>query len=139
MDIANRYKIINESFENVMIYHIGVDAGFFTEYTYMLNAMLFCLQHKIQFKLYSDDANFRYKEGWTDYFMPFCEEVHEGFHHKYNKHRLPSWKRILEEANWDVARWKLKCSFLNVCGDSLALKRTSISSALLCTLCPVHP
>lgn len=121
MDIANRYKIINESFENVMIYHIGVDAGFFTEYTYMLNAMLFCLQHKIQFKLYSDDANFRYKEGWTDYFMPFCEEVHEGFHHKYNKHRLPSWKRILEEANWDVARWKLKCSFLNVCGDSLAL------------------
>ena len=121
MDIANRYKIINESFENVMIYHIGVDAGFFTEYTYMFNAMLFCLQHKIQFKLYSDDANFRYKEGWTDYFMPFCEEVHEGFHHKYNKHRLPSWKRILEEANWDVARWKLKCSFLNVCGDSLAL------------------
>ena len=43
-----------------MIYHIGIDAGFFTEYTYMLHAMLYCLQHKIQFKLYSDDANF----GW---------------------------------------------------------------------------
>ena len=51
-----------------MIYHIGIDAGFFTEYTYMLHAMLYCLQHKIQFKLYSDDANFGWEKGWEDCF-----------------------------------------------------------------------
>ena len=67
-----------------MIFHLGIDAGFFTEYTYMLHAMLYCLQHKIQFKLYSDDANFGWEKGWTDCFVPFCEEVHEAFHHTYN-------------------------------------------------------
>lgn len=46
-----------------MIFHLGIDAGFFTEYTYMLHAMLYCLQHKIQFKLYSDDANFGWEKG----------------------------------------------------------------------------
>lgn len=71
-----------------MIFHLGIDAGFFTEYTYMLHAMLYCLQHKIQFKLYSDDANFGWEKGWTDCFVPFCEEVHEAFHHTYNT--LPS-------------------------------------------------
>ena len=53
-----------------MIYHIGIDAGFFTEYTYMLHAMLYCLQHKIQFKLYSDDANFGWEKGWEELFSP---------------------------------------------------------------------
>ena len=59
-DLATRYHLLNSSFKKTMIYHIGIDAGFFTEYTYMLHAMLYCLQHKIQFKLYSDDANFGY-------------------------------------------------------------------------------
>lgn len=59
-DLSTRYRLLNNSFKKTMIYHIGIDAGFFTEYTYMLHAMLYCLQHKIQFKLYSDDANF----GW---------------------------------------------------------------------------
>ncbi len=50
-DLATRYHLLNRSFKKkTMIYHIGIDAGFFTEYTYMLHAMLYCLQHKIQFK-----------------------------------------------------------------------------------------
>ena len=53
-DLATKYRLLNRSFKKTMIYHIGIDAGFFTEYTYMLHAMLYCLQHKIQFKLYSD-------------------------------------------------------------------------------------
>ena len=117
MDIVNQYKELNESFEKVMVYHIGIDAGFFTEYTYMLNAMLFCLQNKIKFVLYSDDANFRCEKGWTDYFESFCEEVHDDFHHFYNKHRLPSWIRILKDMDWTVAKWKLKCSYLNIMGS----------------------
>ena len=50
-DLATKYRLLNSSFKKTMIYHIGIDAGFFTEYTYMLHAMLYCLQHKIQFKL----------------------------------------------------------------------------------------
>ena len=46
-DLATKYHLLNRSFKKTMIYHIGIDAGFFTEYTYMLHAMLYCLQHKI--------------------------------------------------------------------------------------------
>lgn len=122
MDIVERYKVLNTSYDKVLIYHLGIDAGFFTEYTYMLHAMLYCLQHKIQFKLYSDDANFRYDKGWSDFFLSFCEEVHESFHHKYNKHRLPLWKVILRNKDWKVAQWKMKCGVLNILGDFNAWK-----------------
>ena len=47
-DLATKYRLLNSSFKKTMIYHIGIDAGFFTEYTYMLHAMLYCLQHKIR-------------------------------------------------------------------------------------------
>ena len=43
-DLATKYRLLNSSFKKTMIYHIGIDAGFFTEYTYMLHAMLYCLQ-----------------------------------------------------------------------------------------------
>ena len=122
MDIVQRYKRLNESYEKVLVFHLGIDAGFFTEYTYMLHAMLYCLQHKIQFKLYSDDANFRYSKGWSDFFLSFCEEMHENFHHKYNKHRLPSWGIIFKNKDWKVGKWKIKCNILNVLGDFYAWK-----------------
>ena len=67
--------IANYSFKKVAICHIGIDAGFFCEYSYMLEIMLYCLEHQIQFKLYSKDANFGYEKGWRDYFEPFCVEV----------------------------------------------------------------
>ena len=50
----------------------------------MILMMLYCLEHKIKFILYSEDANFGYKNGWTDYFQPFCTEVNHFFHKKYN-------------------------------------------------------
>ena len=56
-DLATRYHLLNSSFKKTMIYHIGIDAGFFTEYTYMLHAMLYCLQHKICLLYTSDDAD----------------------------------------------------------------------------------
>lgn len=70
-NLTTTYRLLNSSFRKTMIFHLGIDAGFFTEYTYMLHAMLYCLQHKIQFKLYSDDANFGWEKGWTDCFVPF--------------------------------------------------------------------
>ncbi|WP_163307728.1 hypothetical protein [Dysgonomonas sp. 521] len=50
----------------------------------MILAMLYCLTEKIQFVLYSKDANFGYEKGWTDYFLPFCDEISDDFNKKYN-------------------------------------------------------
>lgn len=122
-DLATKYRLLNNSFKKTMIYHIGIDAGFFTEYTYMLHAMLYCLQHKIQFKLYSDDANFGWGKGWEDCFAPFCEQVHEPFHHTYNTHRLPSWQALMQDKKLSKAKllkWKLKVTCKNIIGKALA-------------------
>ena len=122
-DLATQYRLLNSSFKKTMIYHIGIDAGFFTEYTYMIHAMLYCLQHKIQFKLYSDDANFGWEKGWEDCFVPFCEQVHESFHHTYNTHRLPSWKALMKDKKLPrtkLLKWKLKVTLKNLIGKILA-------------------
>lgn len=125
-DIAEEYKKLNGSFRKTLIFHLGVDSGFFAEYTHMINAMLYCLQHKIQFKLYSADANFGYDKGWTDYFLPFCQEVTEPFHGKHNIHILPGWRRILssgiKQKSLRFIKWKIKTIFINVRASLLAYK-----------------
>ena len=124
-DIVEEYQKLNRSFRKTLIFHLGVDSGFFAEYTYMINAMLYCLQHKIQFKLYSADANFGYDKGWMDYFMPFCEEVTERFHQKHNIHTAPSWKRVLatclQQKNARFVKWKLKSHVINLKATIIAL------------------
>lgn len=106
------YRKVNESFRRKMVYHVGVDCGFFVEIQYMVNAMLYCLGHRIRFQIYSDDANFSTNTGWTEFFLPFCEEVHEAFHHRYNFHRPPTWRQILRLCNSQKSLgpiiWKLK-------------------------------
>ena len=77
VDLLNKYKELNESYKPILVYHVGIDAGFFSEFNDLIFMILYCLEHKIQFKLYSDDANFGIEKGWQDYFEPFCEEVHE--------------------------------------------------------------
>ncbi len=106
------YQQVNESFSRRMVYRVGVDCGFFAEMDYMVNAMIYCLAHRIRFQLYSDDANFGTGVGWTEYFRPFCEEVHETFHQKYNFHRLPSWPGIVRlcrsQKSLGPVAWKVK-------------------------------
>lgn len=121
-DISRKYQVLNRSFKKRMIWHLGIDAGFFAEYTYMLNAMLYCLKHHIQFVLYSKDANFGCENGWGDYFEPFCEEVDEDFHSRYNKHRVPSWKKIFGTKSVRMLKWKLKSVFQNRMGDVMAYR-----------------
>ena len=114
MDSLNlaSYRRVNESFERKMVYRIGVDCGLFVEMNYMVNAMIYCLAHRIRFQLYSDDANFGTGVGWTEYFLPFCEEVHETFHQEYNFHRLPSWLHIMRlcwiQKSIGPVAWKVK-------------------------------
>lgn len=82
--LVEEYNRLNRSFKKKFIFHLGFDAGFFSEYNNMILAMLYCLEHKIQFILYSSDANFGILDGWNDYFLPFCEENRDSFHKKYN-------------------------------------------------------
>lgn len=112
-NLLNKYKELNESYKPILIYHTGIDAGFFSEFNDLIFMILYCLEHKIQFKLYSDDANFRVRNGWQDYFEPFCEEVHERFHAVYNRHpHYVSWKNIVHADSWKTSysllRWVFK-------------------------------
>lgn len=119
------YRKVNETFRRRMVCHIGIDCGFFVEMNFMVNAMLYCLAHRIRFQLYSEDANFGTGIGWTEYFLPFCEEVHESFHKRYNFHRLPSWRRILKacckQKSIGPLVWKLKSVFKTIIGRLIAL------------------
>lgn len=120
------YQKVNKSFHRRLIYHSGIDCGFFVELNYMLNAMLYCLEKGYQFQLYSDDANYGTGTGWTEYFAPFCEEVHEAFHHQFNLHRPPSWRRIIKNVmrtkSPSFIVWKLKLTVKSLIGHGLAYR-----------------
>ncbi len=120
-DFTAAYRRLNTSYRPILVWHIGVDAGFFAEYTAMLHAMLYCLEHKLQFRLYSDDANFSVEKGWTDFFEPFCREEHHTFHSKYNLHGVaPSWRNILKLRGAErrqMAVWKLKLKYRHFIGN----------------------
>ncbi len=119
------WQSLNNSFRRRMVCRIGIDCGFFVEMNYMVNAMLYCLANRIRFQLYSETANFGTGVGWTEYFMPFCEEVHESFHRRYNFHRLPSWRRILKmcikQKSPSPIVWKIKSSLKTGIGRFVAL------------------
>lgn len=84
MNIRTQYRVLNDGYSKKLYFHLGVNAGFFSEYNHMLLAMLYCLEHRIQFVLYSADANFRVDKGWDDFFLPFCPETDDEFHHANN-------------------------------------------------------
>lgn len=96
--LLEEYNKLNKSYGKKLVFRLGMESGFFSEFNNMVIAMLYCLQHKIQFVLYSAPANFGYEKGWEDYFLPFCKEVGNDFHRRYN-HRYPGayfsrWERL---------------------------------------------
>lgn len=116
-DLQAVYASLNRSFKKTLVFRIGIDAGFFSEFNYLIFTMLYCLEHKIQFKLYSDDANFAYEKGWSDYFEPFCEEVHDRLHARYNVHPpYTSWRKAFremrEKKDLSLLRWRMKSELL---------------------------
>ena len=125
LDVAS-YRRVNESFHRRMVCHVGIDSGFFVEFQYMVNAMLYCLTHRVRFQIYADDANYGTGIGWTEYFLPFCDEVHEDFHHKYNFHWTPSWHQVLNlcisQKSLRPVAWKLKSVFKNWSGHLLSFR-----------------
>lgn len=48
VDLLNKYKELNESYKPILVYHVGIDAGFFSEFN-DLNFMLQTIKdHKNQ-------------------------------------------------------------------------------------------
>ncbi len=87
-DLKN-YQQLNESCPQRLAYHLGSRSGFFAEYINMLQGILFCLQNKIEFQLYSKDANFSMGGGWSDFFLPFCKDQ-SLFLHSFLNPRFPT-------------------------------------------------
>lgn len=71
-DILSAWKMRNDSYSRKLIFKIGIEAGFFSEYNNMILAMLYCLKHNIRFVLDSSSCNF-HREGWEGFFLPFCD------------------------------------------------------------------
>lgn len=67
-----------------LVFHLGVNAGFFSEYNNMILAYIYSLENNLDFQIYSIDANFGFNKGWTDYFAPFTKESFWNYHNKYN-------------------------------------------------------
>lgn len=100
-DFDKKYKELNDSFAQTLVFKVGANSGFYSEINNMIFAMLYCLDNKIKFKITSLDANFSNAKGWQEYFIPFCEEYNSVFHSKYN-HRFIYEGNISEiEANKD--------------------------------------
>lgn len=120
MSVLDEYKNINSSFKKSSIFHVGIDAGFFSEFNYMIFYILYCLENHIEFKLYSKDANFGYKNGWKDYFEPFTDEVYEQYHSYLNRHPSGmSLKYILSCKSSTLLKWKIKNEFIIFCANLL--------------------
>lgn len=83
--LLKNYSEINNSYKRTLTFHLGTDAGFFSEFNNMVLAILYCLQNRIRFKLYSQRGNLAIKKGWQDYFLPFCPETSFYFHNRYNR------------------------------------------------------
>lgn len=98
--LLEAYQKLNQSYKKRLVFHLGCEAGFFSEYNNMILAILYCLENQIQFVLYSRDANFGFERGWTDFFLPFCKESSNSFHKKYNKRSY--------QINFDILSSKLK-------------------------------
>jgi len=136
--MLQKYIKLNNSYKKQLIFHVGIQSGFFTEYNCMVNAMIFCLEHKLQFKLYSDDANFGYDKGWSDYFLSFCPIVHDTFNKKYNNDPVPSFlfliKKSIKGRNPRLINWKINTIIKGIIGTIIAnikyRKKTLLSNAV---------
>ncbi|GAA4352866.1 hypothetical protein GCM10023185_12940 [Hymenobacter saemangeumensis] len=78
------YTKLNNSFSPQLVFRLGVDSGFFSEYNNMVLAMLYCLQQRIRFVLYSDRTHFALRDGWNDFFEAFPAATTFRLHRDYN-------------------------------------------------------
>lgn len=46
-----RYQALNRTFRKELIFHLGSDAGFYSEFNNMILAIIYCLQYHIKFSM----------------------------------------------------------------------------------------
>lgn len=82
--LSDIYQSLNKSFkEKELVFFVGCDAGFFSEYNNMILAMLYCLENRIQFKICAGPTNFHQSEGWNGFFLPFSDQIkNNGAHYR---------------------------------------------------------
>lgn len=78
------YRKINSSFDKKLVFRLGFDAGFYSEFNMMILAAVYALKNDLKFEINSTFANFRLKDGWNDYFVPFFPESRKSFNKSYN-------------------------------------------------------
>lgn len=71
-ELAAAYRRMNGSKRRKLIWHL-TDRGFTSEINNLLLAVLYCVVNETEFYLYSKHWNAAYRDGWEDYFLPFCE------------------------------------------------------------------
>lgn len=111
-DLLSEYKKLNNSFDREYIFHVGADAGFYSEVSNMVSAILYCLKYGYRFKMYSKTGNFAYEKGWTDFFEPFCDETTFYLHHRYNARYTAPRIRSKHKLIWGLYRGWNKKTFL---------------------------
>lgn len=79
-----KYNQLNNSFDKKLVFRLGTDAGFFSEFNNMVFAIIYCLQNKIKFILSTNSNKFSIDRGWQDFFLPFVKETKATFHIKHN-------------------------------------------------------
>lgn len=83
-ELKRAYREENARYTKKMLFRVGNGAGLYSEIGSLLECMMYCRLHGIAFSLYSDGANFAGENGWSDYFVPFCEENHDKLNHYLN-------------------------------------------------------
>ena len=47
-----RYQALNRTFRKELIFHLGSDAGFYSEFNNMILAIIYCLQYNCNLHIY---------------------------------------------------------------------------------------
>lgn len=108
----SQYTKLNNSFKRKLVFRLGVEAGYFSEFNNMVLAMLYCLKHHIKFEFYSDYTKYGFRDAWTDFFRPFGAENQHYINRYYSTRpdvlhdsREPALKKRLKY-KWIVGAYK---------------------------------
>ncbi|MDR1544417.1 MAG: hypothetical protein LBS50_08450 [Prevotellaceae bacterium] len=97
-DFLQKYNELNNSFSKSLVFGVGLEAGFYSEFNNMALAILYCLENKIKLYLHSSKSNFG---KWTDFFEPFCIEKNncytDKFDHRFSAKNLTNKQKIREK------------------------------------------
>lgn len=104
MTWIEKYNEINRSFDKKLLYQLGTNVGFFSQYNNMVLMMYYCLKNRIRFVLSSRSSNITIEKGWQDYFEPFCEEADFMGGATYNPREafFPTKKKMLGKILFDI-------------------------------------